>query len=322
MSKRCIVIYRDTIRKGTTKRKPGFKYQYASNKRILSKEQIKKIEKQYIPHSWEQVEIYLNHPKLIATGELNGVVRYLYRQKYTQRQHNKKYKRLYEFGKKLPKIQQDIINKLNSRCPNYDKVVATALWFLSVSYIRVGNEQYMKENNTHGLLTLKKKHIKIGTKTIYLNFVGKKSVKNKIEIPIPNSAFRRWLIYLYDHTNPFYFHYEGSKVSSRSINQYIQETYGENFTAKDFRTWGANIELLKAMKSIDQKKIETKRSSQSALKSVIQYAAGQLNNTASVCKSNYICKEILEKYNKNPIEFVKMTRKFRSIPKLLLDLLK
>ena len=317
----CIIIYRDTIRKGNSKRKPTFKYTYATNHRQISERIMKEINKTYVPHSWEKVEIYLNHPKLIATGELNGVVRYLYRKKYTKKQETRKYKRLYEFGKKLPKIQNDIIKLLSTKCPNYNKVVATALWFLCVSYIRVGNEQYLKDNNTHGLLTLTKRHIKINN-TIKLEFVGKKNVKNKIEIPIPNDRLKRWLKYLYDHANPFFFHYEGKKVTSRSINKYIQDNYHESFSAKDFRTWGANIELLRAIKTIDPKKINTKRDSQRALKSALEHTASKLNNTLTVCKSNYVCNDLLEKYNKNPIEFIKKTKRSRSVQKLLMELIK
>jgi len=316
----CIVIYRDTIRQGTNNRKPAFRYTYASNRRTVSSSVLKKIQNIYVPHSWTKVEIYFNHPKLIATGELNGEIRYLYKKQYTEKQHKRKYKRLYDFGKKLPFIKKDIIRQLTTKGPSYKKVIATALWFLYVSYIRVGNERYMKENNTHGLLTLKKKHITLTPSKIKLNFVGKKNVKNVIELDIPSPSFGRWLRYLYDHARPFVFHYDGKRVNASDINHYIQDHYG-NFTAKDFRTWGANIELLSAIRRVNPKTLKTKRDAQRVLREAIEHSSKKLNNTISVCKSNYLCKTILEKYNKNPVKMIQQAKKSRSIPKLLLEMI-
>jgi DNA topoisomerase-1 len=110
-------------------------------------------------------------------------------------------------------------------------------------------------------------------------------------------------------------------VSSADLNQYIQETYGP-FTAKDFRTWGANIEFIKSIRSVNPNSIVSKKECQSSLKQCIESVSNKLNNTIAVCKSNYICKAIVDEYQTNPIELMKKIRKNKSNDTVLMTLLK
>lgn len=313
------VVFRDTVsRRG---KKPKFKYSYATTGRTVSDKRIKEIEKTYIPHTWDEVEIYSNHPRLIATGVLKDQLRYLYKKEYTDNQSKIKYRRMYSFGRKLDDIKKDIVNRLSVSKASKNKVIATALWLLTMSYIRVGNEKYLKENNTHGLLTLHKDHVVIKSDSISLDFVGKKKVQNHYKVHIPNSRFKSWLKTLHKEANPFFFQYKGRRITSADLNQYIQENYGP-FTAKDFRTWGANIEFLKQIKQIDLKSLTNKRECQKNLKTCILEVSNKLNNTIAVCKSNYICKAILNEFQDKPQDFIKKAKKSHSTHSLLIGLLK
>ncbi len=314
----CTVVYRDTIsRRG---KKPKFEYRYASKKKISDKKR-KEIEKTYIPYTWDEVEIYLGHPKLIATGMLKNQLRYLYQKEFTNKRSKEKYARLYKFGKRLDFIKQSIVKQLTSKCPSRTKVIATALWLLTTSCIRVGNEKYLKENNTYGLLTLKKSHVKFNNGDVCLDFIGKKSIRNKYTVCIGSAPFARWLRYLYDHANPFFFQYDNRRVTAADLNSHIQEHYGA-FTAKDFRTWGANIEFLKAIRKIKSRDLTTKRECQRELKKAIECVSIKLNNTIAVCKSNYICKAIISDFQEDPIKFVKKVQRNKSNHNLLSSLLK
>lgn len=316
---RYTIILRDTIsRRGT---KPKFAYYYANTNRRISEKTRKDVEKTYIPHTWDEVEIYLGHPKLIATGMLKDQLRYLYQKEFTDNQSNKKYARLLKFGKELPTIKKDIVKHLTSDSPSRTKVIATALWILTMSYIRVGNEKYLKENNTHGLLTLQKKHIQFRGDNICLDFIGKKSVQNKYDVCIPSADLKKWLQYLYNNSKPFLFHHDGHRITANDLNGYIQENYGP-FTAKDFRTWGANIEFLKELRKLDAKQMLTKRDVQKAAKDTVESVSNKLNNTISVCKSNYICKEIFDEFQDNPEDFLKKLKRNKSDHNYLLILLK
>ena len=313
------VIFRDTVsRKG---KKPKFEYYYASSNRKVSEKKLKEIQKTYIPNTWDEVEIYLGHPKLVATGMLKGQLRYLYRKEFTDKQSNKKYERLYHFGKRLDAIKRDIVSHLTQKAPSRNKVIATALWILTMSYIRVGNEKYLKENNTHGLLTLQKKHVKLRNGKLSLDFIGKKSVRNQYNVSLGSDALKRWFRYLYDHADPFFFHYDGRRITASDLNAYIQEHYGP-FTAKDFRTWGANIEFLKALRKVNAKDLTNKKECRKATKDTVACVAGKLNNTLAVCKSNYICKGILEEFQNDPQNFLRKLKRNKSDHKYLLTLLK
>lgn len=311
------VVFRDTIVRGG---KRHFKYTY-KNGRTVSQKTHKEIAKFYIPHSWDDVEIYLGHHKLVATGVLKGIVRYQYHKDFTELQSKNKYTRLKKFTKHLDNIIKDIHKKIHGKCSGEERVIVTALWLLLKCYMRVGNDRYLKENNTYGLLTLKRNHLTLTKKKLTLDFIGKKKVRNKYAVDIDSNSLHRWIKYLYDNAKPFVFHYRGRRVTPSDLNAYIQANYGP-FTAKDFRTFGANIEILKAIEQIDYNNLETKRDKQKALKTAIETCAGKLNNTVAVCKSNYICNTILDEFMKDPKKLIIRIRRSKSKKGILQSLLK
>jgi DNA topoisomerase-1 len=313
------IIFRNTIsRQG---KKPTFEYVYAKTRRKISESLRLRIEKTYIPNTWDEVEIYTGDPKLIATGMLKGKTRYLYKKDFTNKQSNEKYRRMYRCGLKIDEIKKDISNQLKSSKNSRNKVIATALWFLIGCYIRVGNEKYLKENNSYGLLTLHKKHIKLSSGKVNLDFIGKKQVRNTYTIPIPNAHLSKWLSQLHSKARPYFFQYNGHRITASDLNSYIQEHYG-SFTAKDFRTWGANMVFISELRKVKPSVFLSKRECQSNLKKCIENVSIKLNNTVAVCKSNYICKSIIDEYQTNGDELLRKIHRTKSNEKLFLSLLK
>lgn len=312
---------KNTQKGGKKPAKP--KFLYTLNKRPISKAVHNEISKLgYIPYSWDDVEIHLNDDRIIATGMLLGVKRYLYKKEFRQKQNDKKCDRMVEFGKELGRIKKNIMKELDMEKPSRTKVIATGLWLLLKSSIRVGNKKYLKENGTYGLTTLNKKHVKVSDKHIELDFVGKKSVQNYVKVKIPTPKLTKWFKYLHKNADPYFIAFDGQRISSLEINDYIKDYYGEAFTAKDFRTWGANIIFLEEISKIDLKKDKlTPKEINKTIKNIIEHTAEMLNNTPSVLKSNYLCQHILEKLKTNPEKIIKQIRNTRDIDQLLIELL-
>jgi len=313
------VIYRNTVNRPKTG-KPQFTYTHAKSGKRISELKRRDIEKVYIPYTWDEVEIYIGHPKMIATGMLKGQLRYMYQKDFINKQSAKKYQRLYQFGLKLPHIKKDIAHRMAGP-NNREKIIATALWFLTMCPVRVGNEKYLKENNTHGLLTLHKRHIKLTSNKVCLDFIGKKKVQNYYELCIPNKGYARWLNELHLRARPYYFEFEGRKIDANDLNEYIQTEYGP-FTAKDFRTWAANIEFIAVIRKVTTADLTSKKECNSSLKHCIESVADKLNNTVAVCKSNYICKSIIDEYQNDPQRLANFVRKSKSNEQALMVLLK
>lgn len=304
--------------------KPKFRYVYKGNVKKITQSDKDKISKLgYIPYSWDDVDIFLSDDKIIAVGILKGIKRYLYKKEFRDKQNDKKCDRMKEFGKQLKTIKDDILGKISKDEISKKKVIATGLWILLMSSIRVGNSKYLKENGTYGLTTLQKKHVDIKNSNMILDFVGKKSVQNYVKIKIPNKKLVNWFNYLYKHAEPFLLTYKGSRINAQDINDYIKDNYGDNFTAKDFRTWGANIIFLDRLSEMDSKELKDMKPKEinKFVKRIVEETAEKLNNTPSVLKSNYLCHHILDKLKENPHALIKRIKSARDIDKLLIELL-
>lgn len=316
-------VKRILVRKGSGKTKPTFKYVYDKTGKTISKNIEDWINTQYIPHSWEDTIIYPNDSKYLAIGWFNGQKTYMYKKDFKNQQSIEKYCRLRDFGKKLSKIKSEVTKLIKSN-DDYNKSLGLALWVLMNTYIRVGNDKYLKENNTHGLLTLQKKHLNINGNRITFNFVGKKSVENTCTVNGPANIISALKKLLSSSKGPQYFVFhngKGSKLKPDDINKFIQTRIGP-FTAKDFRTWGANIEFIKLVRKLKSDLLDTKNNQNKAMKEVVNRVSSKLNNTISVCKSNYIVKEFFDYYKHKPQEFVLWVQKQNgSIENILIRLL-
>jgi len=214
---------------------------------------------------------------------------------------------MYDFGLKFKKINKSISDDLYSFNDSKEKQVAIILKLIMDCNFRVGNEKYKKENNSFGVTTLQKKHIKIKKDNLIIDFNGKKNVRNTCKVN--NKRIIRTLkqkkktlrdndcLFTYRVGNKYY------KIKSSDVNEYLKQ-FG-NFSAKNFRTWGANIEFIKSI--LKHSKSLSKYDNKNIKKIInesIKDVSEKLHNTTGVCKSNYLDPELIKYYEENPTKFI------------------
>lgn len=271
----------------------GKKYSHAyfnerGNK--LSKQSIKKyITNIYIPPAYDNVKIYKDKSRtILAIGYDNkNRPQYIYNKDFIDRNKKKKFKKLIQFGKEYKKIKNNIIQDLDSG-NQIDTDIALILYLIINCNIRIGNKKYTQTNNSYGASTLKKKHFKVSKNHIKISFKGKKGVINNCNIK-PNKQ-NQWIIHLFKEK----LKNNSSKlfnVSNVQINGYLKK-FGP-YTTKYFRTWNANIELIKLL----QKNKD--------INDCIKIVSSNLHHTPNICKSNYLEPNLIKFYKKDKDKFIK-----------------
>jgi DNA topoisomerase-1 len=191
-----------------------------------------------------------------------------------------------EFGKALPAARKQIAKDLKRKQLDERKVLAICLQVMQKTLIRIGNESYKKMYGSYGLSTLKDQHFKQKGDQFILSFVGKKGVKQ--EVVLSDNIPGQELFQFYTNGK------EHRAVDSGMINNYIREITGNDFTAKDFRTWGGTLEALRQLASCNEKYPDMNK--KKIVVEVLDCVASKLGNTRAVCKSSYVYPLLLEVY--------------------------
>ena len=266
---------------------------------LTDKSLIKKaLEGLYIPPAYDDVKIDLNRAhKVHAIGyDEKSRPQYIYNKKYTEQQSEKKFDHMVKFGKKFKTILRKINEDLFSPKDSKEKQIAMILKLIMECHFRVGNERYSKKNNSYGTTTLETKHIKVKKNAVEIDFIGKKKVRNvctvrnkkivKVLKEKKRTLSKDDKIFTYRSGNNYHC------VQACDVNKYLKQ-FGK-FTTKNFRTWGANVELIiQLSKGSDDCKPDTKKKIQSILKESVKKVAKKLHNTPAVCKSNYLDPELI-----------------------------
>lgn len=278
-------------------RKVGKKYKHKyydkNDKEIKDKKKIEKaIKGVYIAPAYDNVKINLDkEDKVLAIGyDEKGRSQYVYNKKHTQAQSYKKFDKMLSFGKNFSKISDKINDDLYTVKDSKNKQIAIILTLIMECQFRIGNDVYSKKNKSYGTTTLQGKHIKVkGKDELVIDFNGKKNVRNICTIK--NKKLVKTLrqkkrtigkedrIFTYRRGERYY------NIKSSDVNKYLKQ-FGK-FTAKDFRTWGANIELIRQLM----------KNQNSEIKKCIESVSIKLHNTPAICKSNYLDPELIEFYN-------------------------
>ena len=256
--------------------KIGFKYLYSNGKEILDDKIIQYIKSIKIPPAYNNVIIFLNAKKILAYGyDSKNRKQVIYNPEFIKKQNKLKFIKYMNLRKYIYKIKRNIKTDLNSSNIK-KKEIAIILYLILYCGFRIGNDKYLKENNTYGLTTLEYKHLNLNTPNlIKIEFIGKKGVLNKSFCK--NEIIYNYLLSKKNNVKLF-------KCSSNDVNKYLK-TINSDITTKDLRTWNANELFIKYMKQ--------NLSVSNALKKV----ASKLHNTSAVCKKNYIDPSLLEQYN-------------------------
>ena len=305
-------IYR--IKKGK-----GFIYVDEKKNQIKEKKILDRIKKIVIPPAWNPVVIS-SDPKAdiqVIGKDEKGRAQYIYHPDWVKQKELEKFTiTMVKFGKKIGQIRKDINDMLKIKMWNYEKTLGFVLYIIDKCHLRVGNKKYKDENESYGITTLERRHIKIGKDIVSFKFKGKKGVINECSFTDQKTInlFKDYDKKMGTHKNNNFFVYKKEKelrnITSNDINEFLKK-YGD-FSAKCFRTWSANEILLMNLYGIEptSKITHIKRN----LNQCLDCVAIELNNTRAICKKNYICGFILKYYEENKENFKRTMDRYISRP--------
>jgi DNA topoisomerase-1 len=285
----------------------GFTYETSDGGRATASD-LKRIKALRIPPAWTEVAI---NPRpggtLQAIGkDVAGRWQYLYHEKHTRRQEQKKFERLMKFAAALPQMRRTVARHMARPGLGREKVMACILRILSTCFIRPGSQVYAAENGSYGIATLRRKHVTVKGDLVVFDFTGKHGQQQHRELRDRQVA--RIVKKLIELPGYEVFKYEDEAgtlvdVKRRHINQYIKEVMGEQFSAKDFRTWAGTLicacALARAESEVNANGNKSAR--KKALVAAIKEAAGHLGNTPAVCRSSYINPSVLKSFEKGRV---------------------
>jgi DNA topoisomerase-1 len=292
-------------KRGITRRRcgAGFSYHAPSGDLIGEGPARERIVNLAIPPAWERVWI-CPQPQghLQAYGyDARGRKQYIYHPLYRAMQDVAKFEHLAEFAQSLPRIRRKVRQHLSSRGLPREKVLAAIARLLDVSYIRIGNERYEKQNHSFGITTIRSKHLVIDRGKVSLRFRGKGGKEQIVEIT--DARVARILKHCDELPGRrlFQFHEDGERhsIDSGDVNDYLAEIGGGRFTAKDFRTWGGTIGAAQHLLKLGT--AETELQIKRNIADAYREAAGVLGNTAAVCRKYYVHPAVILAYEQGSL---------------------
>ena len=284
-------------RRGSKRR--GFRYYDSKGNEITDLTKIERIESLRIPPAWREVWISPRpSAKLQAVGlDAAGRRQYLYHPAYRAQQEQAKYDRLVRFGEKLPQIRAAMAEHMDRDELDRERVCAIALRLINIGWFRPGSERYAKESKTYGITTLRKSHVKVRGSRIALSFRGKHKVWVRTALVDSELADAlKELLKLRGGGRLFRYRQDGElmNLTDRRLNEYINAYMGEEFSAKDFRTWGGT--LLASIALAERGVADTETQAKKTVTAVCRAVADRLGNTPAVCRASYISPAVIEQY--------------------------
>ena len=278
----------------------GFKYKRADGKKVTAADR-ERIEELKIPPAWTDVWINSAAGGMVQAIGKDAAARsqYLYHANHVRRQEAKKFKRLIKFAEALPRMRATVASQLRQPGLGRQPVMASILRILSTCFMRPGSHVYASENGSFGLATLRRRHVKVKGDVIEFDFKGKSGVQQQAQLKDRKVAkiVRNLLkqpsrqVFKFQNGNG-----EFVKVTRPHINDYIREVMGEKFSAKDFRTWAGTLVCACALARMGAELNGENTDRQRRVVEAIKETAEVLGNTPAVCRSSYICPEIINSF--------------------------
>jgi DNA topoisomerase-1 len=284
---------------GRIKTRSGFRYVDTAGRSIRDEATIARIRKLAIPPAWTDVWVSpLANGHLQATGrDAKGRKQYRYHPRWRDVRDRQKYQHTLAFGEALPAIRQRVEADLGLRGLPREKVLATVIKLLETSLIRVGNEEYARDNGSVGLSTMRDKHARVDGSELRFEFKGKSGKLHRVTIR--NRRLARIVKQCQEIPGYELFQYvdedgERRNIDSSDVNAYLREISGADFTAKDFRTWAGTVLASLALREFEtfESPTEAKRN----LTRAVETVAKRLGNTPAICRTCYIHPTVVESY--------------------------
>jgi len=286
---------------GYTRKPKGDDFEYfdTEDKPIRDETRLLRIRRLAIPPAYKDVWICAapNGHIQATSRDARGRKQYRYHERWREARDENKYDHMLVFGQALPKIRRRVRKDMGLPDLPRNKVLATVVHLLGRTFIRIGNEEYARENKSFGLTTMRNRHVDIKGAKLSFNFRGKSGVQH--EIDVNDRRLANIIRKLQDLPGQDIFRYEDEagevrSVTSEDVNDYLHEASGEEFTAKDFRTWAGTV--LTAMALSAQGPVENETQGKRNIKDAIAAVAKILGNTPTVCRKCYVHPVVLESY--------------------------
>lgn len=277
----------------------SFRYLDARGNQITDPEKLERIRSLVIPPAWRDVRISpLPSAKVQATGtDSAGRRQYLYHASFREAQEQAKYDKLIRFGERLPVLRAAMAEHMDRNALDRERVSAVALRLLNSGWFRPGSERYARESRTFGITTLRKRHVSVRGSRVRLEFRAKhRSLVRTALVDEELANALKELLALRRDSHVFRYEHDGQlhNLTDRRLNEYIQEHMGDEFTAKDFRTWGGT--LMTAVALAERGPAETEREAKRTVTAVVRTVAERLGNTPAVCRASYVSPAVIDQY--------------------------
>ena len=282
-------------------KRSGFRYVDGKDRPVRDKRALARIDALRVPPAWRDVHIAATPRSAVqAWGfDARGRKQYRYNDRAVERRELRKYHRVRQMAKDLPKIRETLAHdaRPSARATSLDAtaVAATVLRLISETFCRVGGEKYTKENGTFGITTLRKSHVELCDGTACFEYTGKGSIKQrqvvhqrelvrlvKRQLETPGAALFRYR--------------DGTKwhvITARDVNEYLQSRVG-GYSAKDFRTWGGTLRAATVLAELGPAKSETEAKRNVAL--AMRLVSSELGNTPTICRKSYVHPIVIARY--------------------------
>ena len=277
----------------------GFSYVDDKGRTVRDPQTLDRIRHLAVPPAYKAVRIAadpLGHLQAIGVDD-RGRKQYRYHARWSEARDESKFERMAAFGRALPAIRARVDSDLRKHALSHDKVLATVVSLLELTLIRVGNDQYARDNKSFGLTTLRGRHVKREGAGVVFEFKGKSGIQH--HTTLHDRKLARIVKALQELPGQRLFQYldeagERHAVGSQDVNAYLHAITGEDFTAKDFRTWAGTLAAAKALalQPRPQSQAESKRLTNLCIKAT----AGLLGNTPAVCRKAYIHPGVLDAF--------------------------
>src|SRR6266571_4751476 len=285
--------------------KQGFHYAGTDGAKV-GRGDVARINGVRIPPAWRHVAVNrsASAPVQAVGQDAAGRWQYLYHENHTARRNRQKFLRLLKFAEALPNMRKVVARELRKPGIGRERVMACILRILSTSFMRPGSQVYASENGSYGIATLRPKHVNVKGDLVQFDFKGKGQVPQHRELKDRQVA--KVLRELLKHSSSEVFKYQNGNgdfvdIKRRHINDYIREVMGEGFSAKDFRTRAGTHAN------------ETKMSKKKKVVTAIRETAQILGNTPAVCRSAYICPDVLDSFERGKV----IERYFETVEELV-----
>jgi DNA topoisomerase IB len=293
----------DCSRPGIRRRRAGkgFTYHYADGRRVTDPDAVARIKALAIPPAWTDVwicEDAWGHIQALGT-DVKGRRQYRYHDKWRERRDREKFDHMLEFAAALPRLRQTAIDDLDGTDLTKDRVLACAVRLLDLGFFRIGTEGYAEENETFGLATMRKKHVRIDGDVITFDYPAKSGKRRIHSVADPDVlAVVSELKQRRGGGYELLAYRDGDRwvdVKSADINDYIKRATDGDFTAKDFRTWSATVLAAVAL-AVSAPVATSKARRKRAIARAMQEVASYLGNTPAVSRSSYVDPRVIDRF--------------------------